>query len=358
VNSILPFTGRPAVASSSLGVALSIPTAVFLDTSVLNGQGYNFSSTALSTFVPACQARGLTLLLPDATEREIKRHLEERGEEAASFLDKARRIAPFLEGWKGLPPTNVPKHERYQVAMARWSSFLAQFPVVRLDYDGIDVAQVMRWYETSTPPFDKGKKRKEFPDAFAIASLALYAQRSSCYIAVVSQDLDFKAACDRFPSLMYFQSLPTLTELLLSAGDERIAKLRAVLDAHPETISEAAYRATIDVSFYSKNDWSEIRESEVRELNVIGTHIVALGANECTVTFDAVASVWHDVEWWEPQPEGDVPVHDTVTNEYDISGTAKVAFSDDGRSIAGVPFVSIHETEIGTKDIPPYLVYR
>ena len=36
---------------------MSIPTAAFLDTSIFDGQNYNYESTALATFVPACVAR-------------------------------------------------------------------------------------------------------------------------------------------------------------------------------------------------------------------------------------------------------------------------------------------------------------
>ena len=44
---------------------MSIPTAVFLDTSILDGQQYNFQSTALATFVPVCVKRSVKLLLPE-----------------------------------------------------------------------------------------------------------------------------------------------------------------------------------------------------------------------------------------------------------------------------------------------------
>ena len=111
---------------------MSIPTAVFLDTSVLDGQSYNFSSTALATFVPACKNRNLKLLLPDPTEREIKRHMAELSEEAVGLVEKARRTAPFLAKWKGFPPRDSRKGEVAQVTAGEWSSFLNQFEVVRL----------------------------------------------------------------------------------------------------------------------------------------------------------------------------------------------------------------------------------
>jgi hypothetical protein len=166
---------------------MSIPTAVFLDTTVFDGQSYNFSSTAFSTFVPACKHRNLKLLLPDPTEREIKRHMSERTEEAITLIEQAHRNAPFLEKWNGFPPRDSRKEEAKLVRFREWLSFLKQFDVVRLNYDGITVAKVMNWYDAADPPFDKGKKRKEFPDAFTIAILSAYAEQNSCYIAVVSQ---------------------------------------------------------------------------------------------------------------------------------------------------------------------------
>lgn len=50
---------------------MAIPTAVFLDTSVLDSQQYDFQSIALSTFVPACVKRGVKLLLPDPTPQRL-----------------------------------------------------------------------------------------------------------------------------------------------------------------------------------------------------------------------------------------------------------------------------------------------
>ena len=70
---------------------MSIPTAVFLDTSILDGQQYNFESTALSTFVPVCKERGLTLLPPEPTENEIERHIRQRSSDALAALADARR---------------------------------------------------------------------------------------------------------------------------------------------------------------------------------------------------------------------------------------------------------------------------
>ena len=119
---------------------MSIPTAVFLDTSVLDGRRYNFRSTALSTFVPACVKRSVTLLLPEPTAREIARHIEERSAQAAQALEDARRKSPMLAKWSGMPPDALGfqkiKSELRMAAQREWDSFLSQLHVVRLGTRG------------------------------------------------------------------------------------------------------------------------------------------------------------------------------------------------------------------------------
>lgn len=335
---------------------MSIPTAVFLDTSVFDGQSYNFSSVAFSTFAAACKDRKLTLLLPDPTEREVNRHLDDLSADAVALIEKARRTAPFVAQWKGFPPRDIRPRDLYFVGLGEWQSFLKQFEVVRLNYDGITIGKVMNWYDAAEAPFDRGKKRKEFPDAFAIAILSAYAEQHSCYVAVVSQDLDFKKACDRFPWLMYFQSLAVLTELLLSVDDSRISMLRSALDAAIDTIAEAAYEATFDVSFYANHGYSEIRESEVQELDIADMRIVALGEHECTIAFDAVIRVAHDVEWFETGPDNEPESHhETANKDYDVSGMAKVSLDEKTDAVLSVPFAALDEEEIEvTGSLPPF----
>ena len=69
----------------------------------------------------------------------------------------------------------------------------------------------MKSYDAAEAPFNAGKKRKEFPDAFAVEMLDAHAQEEKIYMAVVSSDPDFQSACQRYSSLLYFRALPRLT---------------------------------------------------------------------------------------------------------------------------------------------------
>lgn len=143
---------------------MSLPTSVFLDTSVFAGQQYNFASAALASFVPVATKHSLAVLLPDPTEREIRRQIEERSQDALNALEEARRRAPFLAKWEHFPQktSTITNWKVRHVAFQEWKAFLEQFNVQKLNYTDIDVAEVMRWYDRVIPPFREGKKRRNF----------------------------------------------------------------------------------------------------------------------------------------------------------------------------------------------------
>ena len=115
----------------------------------------------------------------------------------------------------------------------------------------------MEWYHGVEAPFQSGKKRKEFPDAFALAMLESYASKEKIYVAVVSSDGDFKLACQRFERLLHFESVPRLTEVLLS-DDARLAALQSALERNLDAITEAVFENLQYVSYYHADDWMRL----------------------------------------------------------------------------------------------------
>lgn len=329
---------------------MTLPTAVFIDTSVLAGQQYNFESAALSSFVPVASARKLTVLLPDATKREITRQITDRSLEALRALENARRRAPFLAKWKSFPNLPESRHgdwEVKRVALSELKAFLGRLSVKELGYDGVRVETVMGWYDTATAPFGTGKKRKEFPDAFAIAAVAAYAQSTDSYVAVVSEDGDLKLACDRYPRLLYFESLPALTELLL-AEETAVEGVKAVVAASQETLEEAIFEEAGQLHFYHANEkYDDIDEVEWDDLYMHAVRVVALGGTDCTVTFEAELHLstklrWRDFNYYDDEyRHRSERIHDACQ----VSGTAKVKFTPDRRAIAAVTSIELDQSD-------------
>jgi hypothetical protein len=319
----------------------SLPSAVFLDTSILDGQNYNYQSTTLASFIPVAKQRSLKLLLPKPTEDEVRRHISKRSAEALEALAKARRQAPFLSKWKHFPPEATKHRTDWEVrrhAFQEWRAFVGRFDVVKLGYTGIDVAEIMSWYDHATPPFGEGKKRKEFPDALVIAILGAYAKEKNATIAVVSRDDGIRAACKRYTSFLYFQSLPELTELLL-ADSERIEALRKAITSDLEPLKRAIFSEAAQVDFQHEDDDLAVAESDIDgiSLDTGDVRIVALGVRECTVTFDARVDSRHKVVWreWEDD-RGEVVMGEWVEESFYVTGTAKLSLAPDSSKVVDV----------------------
>lgn len=335
---------------------MSLPKAAFLDTSVFAGQQYNYSSAVLTSFVPVAKKAELKILLPDPTSREIARQIKERSADALKALDDARRKAPFLAKWKHFPPKQPSwaQWEVGRVAQTEWSQFLSQFQVEKLGYDGVSIPKVMTWYDSIRAPFGEGKKRKEFPDAFAIEIVSLYAEKHGICVAVVSEDQDIKKACEHYPSLLYFHSLAKLTELLL-VGEAKLDELRAILSGSLELLEEAIHEQINGFSTYIYDEGYEEEESSIGSPQVTDTRIVGLGNNECTVVFDAEFDSEHKIKWEEvvDPSEGYTETHsDLVSQSNTVGGTAKLTIDPIAKMVASVGMVEVDCSEIELRRMP------
>jgi hypothetical protein len=335
---------------------MSLPTAVFLDTSILAGQQYNFASTAFTSFVALAKQRRMRLLLPDPTRREVMRQIRERSVEALRALEGARRRAPFLAKWRHYPKSPEPglgDWEVKRIAESEWAAFLNQFEVITLGYEGINLNAIMDWYDGPRAPFGGGKKRKEFPDAFAVAALASYAARAAACIAVVSADNDFKEACAHYPSLLHFPSLPSLTEVLL-ADSNTIDAIRKLIELLGTKLEEAVVEAAAELPFYHTDE----RFDDIEDVDSIGfeaddVRVVGLGVNECTVTFSGELSFRARLRWKEFEDEyGPGWDSERVRDGARISGTAKLRLAPDLGDILDITLLALDDEEIAVTERP------
>lgn len=335
---------------------MSLPKAVFLDTSVFAGQQYNYASAILVSFIPVAQNAELLLLLPDPTEREVARQIKERASAALKALEDARRKAPFLSKWDSFPPKQKPwaEWEVLQVAKREWQDFLKHFQVEKLGYEEVSVPKVMSWYDDARAPFGEGKKRKEFPDAFAIEILSIYAEKNNICVAVVSGDKDMQRACEYYPSLLYFPSLAQLTELLLLA-DQEIDELRGLAEKGIEILEEALQESIGDFETYLYDDTYKEEESLVHRPQITDIRIVGLGHSECTVVFEAEYESEHRLAWEEvvDPTEGYMQEYsDWISQSNYVSGTAKLNLDRPLGEICSVGLINTDQSEIELDRVP------
>ena len=121
-----------------------VPVAVFLDTSVFVSQHYNFASAAFGGFLPLFKRHGMKLLMPDPTEKEVRRHLVQRVNDALVALKSIRKRAPFLTKWRHFPKEQPAEWEPVHEALKEWQTFLTNLGAVPLDYVGVASATESR----------------------------------------------------------------------------------------------------------------------------------------------------------------------------------------------------------------------
>jgi hypothetical protein len=344
---------------------MSVPTAIFIDTSVLDEQNYNFSSSATSAFLELVKDQELILLLPDPTRREIERHIEDRSQEVIKVLEQAKRKAPFLKKWKAWPVKSGDLslvYELHKIANDEWNSFLGHFKVENLDYDGVALEEVMNWYDDQRAPFGAGRKRKEFPDAFSLAALLAYVRKNIVSVAVVSKDKGFERACEFYSELLYFPSLPTLTEAMLLEV-RRVEKVKEVIENDPSLIVEEIKENFLSLGFYHTEDYeADIDDVEVDDVTISKVTVVHIGGNEVTIAFESkvdysayvrmddhsTASIDSSEDWYMVWEE----YRGTVQDQAEISGIAKCSVSSDWKTVKEVVMFEIQEDDITVEAMP------
>ncbi len=345
---------------------MSVPNRIFIDTSILDEQNYNFDSSALAPFIEAVRPRQVILLLPDPTEREIRRHIRHKSQDVLKALQEAKRRAPFLRKWKEWPIKKgdlTLLQEIQALANKDLEEFFASMSVERLGYDGIDLKQVMDWYDRRAAPFGEGKKQKEFPDALALAAVVAYARKQQTSVAVISRDSDFHRACEDYAELLFYPDLPTITEAFI-AGDERVQKVKELVAANSKMLEQRIAEDFEWLDFSPEEEPNgDVDGVQVAGVQFYELRVVSLGSTECSVAFFAKVNYSAHVQYDDPRTaivdssEGVYsPLHrkhGIVCDWTEITGMAKIRVSPSWDTILEVTFLKIDDSSVVVTEEPP-----
>lgn len=182
---------------------------VFLDTQVFEQELYDFDSrhfTRLKTLVDEGLVR---VILTEITYREVISRIRETVAKGLEDLKSAvnknrpikilRHLTPTFDGvFAKLTPTELAK-----ILELQFEDFRKALKINTLPIKGVTPSKIFQDYFESRPPFSQGRKKNEFPDAFAAALLKKDAVVAPIY--VVSGDEDWKLMCDK--QLIHISSL-------------------------------------------------------------------------------------------------------------------------------------------------------
>lgn len=237
---------------------------VFLDTSVYVGENFSFSGHLFSTLKSRIERRQSRLVTTRLTIQEVEAQIAKLVSEADQSMQKARRQSKILRNSRNPSAQGIfadlDREQLGQELTQLFFEFLSKFDVEVIEYEEIDVAQVFGLYFAKRAPFGDAKKKHEFPDAFTLKFIELYAEGENDLVHVVSTDEDMRQGIENFNNLVRHDSLADLLSVLAFKYDKLAPLCAEAFSAVEKSINETLVEQFSDKGFVLDDQTGEVDE--------------------------------------------------------------------------------------------------
>jgi hypothetical protein len=161
------------------------------------------------------------VFLTDVTVEEVKANIREEVEISVqkhqSFLAKSKILHNSSSADVKVTLAKLDGSALVNELVGQFEAFLKVAKATILKAGELKAGPILENYFSQKPPFGKGKKKSEFPDAFVIEALRGWCSKEKSELYVVSGDGDMQGACDKSGPLY---SLPRLADFLDSLSSD------------------------------------------------------------------------------------------------------------------------------------------
>lgn len=278
-------------------ICLTMPDTLhaFIDTQVFDQLQHNYRHVYLQRLVTLAQEGYLKLYLTTVTRDEMRCHVEEAAGTAVAAYKKLGKNASILRNFEHAPFEEL--FNKLDVAdirsqlLAKLDEFLQNTKMTIISVDDVLPSLVFDRYFKKQSPFGEGRKKSEFPDAFAALALEQWSNSKGLTMLVVSGDDDWKSLCEEIENL---EHVGTLAELLERFSDKDVAEvLLPVIDADHDALTRVVRSAFRDCYFFTEEVEGEVVEVIVDEVTVTASHLIEAADGkakvhvECEIAFSA-----------------------------------------------------------------------
>lgn len=291
--------------------------AITIDTNIFHKTGYKLESGLLAQLYQFKQNNHVQVVLSDIVLREIEAHLLEAYTEALASLKKGIRNA---DHHKLLPSNEIEKVRLVMSglnlsahAQMRIRAFCEMTGAEIVSSENFSQKEVLHRYFNSMPPFAKGEKKHEFPDAIALLTLEKWAVKNKQQVLVVSDDRGWCDFCkqsdwmdcisfdeqDKLPkAIATFQTINLQIEEITRQLEEGLAKQEGIFEYAFETaVSEQMSSLTPHIDSRSQYDECNAEDPEIilQYYQYKGGPITLLSKDTDTLVFQVKINVTFDV---------------------------------------------------------------
>jgi hypothetical protein len=117
-------------------------------------------------------------------------------------------------------------------------------------------------------------------------------------------------------------------------------------------IEEAIFEELQGLDFHHRSDRLEVHGYDSVESEGVDVSIVAVGDGECTVAFDTVQAMDFDMRWEDDTDDGIRSFRRDVKERVELSGTAKVSFTEGGNEVSEVTLLTFDQKSVQLSETP------
>jgi PIN domain len=280
--------------------------SVFIDTSILRREDFRFDAALFRTLLTLAHQLRVTILTTDITVSEVHAQIDELIDAESGAIRKAATAGRMLTRFGSLTESALllaadVDHARKR-AHAHVDSFFAAPGVQTLKATDVQAGRIFKRYFEKRPPFGEGKKKSEFPDAFAAQAIVDWTLERSSSVIVVSGDADWAAYCEENPTLVYSDSLKETVARLLDL-DDHAGVMRAITAIEPNL--EALARAIIDeipnLGAYLEDVEGETLGLSASDVSIDVFAVIEVDGAKATLAVGFTCDVDFEVHYDDPQ---------------------------------------------------------
>lgn len=277
---------------------------IFIDTSIFVGANFHYESSAFKQLITLARESYLLVYLTPITIREVKAKIHERVDAAHHAIQKCRKEAMVL---RHLPnDTYLVLFKDFEArtveatVIEKFDAFISETRATTIPVGGTSVEQVFDQYFSSSPPFGTGKKKSEFPDAFALAALDEWCIAKSRKIYVISTDGDMKRTCEEHEALIGLDSLEALLNIV-ATDDKILADFAESAFEHLQLEITGKIAKEFEwLGFIVDDEEGEVEHSQAKNVEITERYLISVTDSNASFRLEANVEYSADVTYYDP----------------------------------------------------------
>lgn len=255
-------------------------------------------------------------MITDITVEEVKVHIDSGVSESLQALKKVRGPIKILRNIADLSDSvifnDIDRASVREELYKQFEQFLTDTNAIIVSVSEANTRSVFDCYFKRAAPFGEGKKKSEFPDAFALSALNEWAESNQEVVFIASQDSDMNGIEVNFPRLFTLSSLEVFLDKVTSYFEKLAPLAQQLLENNFGLITNILEERFNLLGFILSDQDGDVNETRVIDIGEISAYLISLttslNGESAEVRFELTTTISY---------EADVSYENLETASYD-----------------------------------------